>query len=80
MKIKIKLLTQMKEYLPDSDLPGNTRAVEVGDGAAIRQVLSELGLPEDTPKVILLNDRQGKLDDILKEGDTITVVPPVGGG
>ena len=80
MKIKIKLLTQMKQYLPDSDLPGHTRSVEVKEGTVIREVLSELGIPEDTPKVILLNDRQGKLDDILKEGDTITVVPPVGGG
>ena len=32
------------------------------------------------PKVIMLNDRQGKVDDILKEGDKITIFPPVGGG
>jgi sulfur carrier protein ThiS len=80
MKIKIKLLTQMKQYLPDSDMPGNTRSVEFKDHPTIREVFSELGIPEDIPKVILLNDRQGRLDDILKEGDAVTVVPPVGGG
>lgn len=80
MKIKIKLLTQMKQYLPDSDIPGNTRSVEVKDHTTIREVLSVLGIPEDIPKVILLNDRQGRLDNILNEGDAVTIVPPVGGG
>lgn len=80
MKIEIKLLTQMKQYLPDSDMPGNTRSVEIKDDATIREVLSVLGIPEDTPKVILLNDRQGRLDDRLNDGDRVTVLPPVGGG
>lgn len=80
MKIEIKLLTQMKQYLPDSDMPGNKRSFEIKENATIREMLSELGIPADTPKVILLNDRQGKLDDVLNEGDTITVFPPVGGG
>jgi len=80
MKIKIRFLTQMKQYLPDSDMPGNIRSVEVKDHTTIRKVLSELGIPEDIPKVILHNDRQGRLDDILNEGDVVTIVPPVGGG
>ena len=80
MQIEIKLLTQMKQYLPGSDLAGNTRTLTIKDRATIREMFRKLGIPEDTPKVILLNDRQGRLDDILNEGDKITVFPPVGGG
>jgi len=80
MKIEVKLLTQMKKYLPDPDMAGNTRTMEIKEKATIRDMFLELGIPADTPKVILLNDRQGKLDDILKDGDKVSVFPPVGGG
>jgi len=80
MKIEIKLLTQMKKYLPDPDVAGNTRSLEIREKATVREMFLELGIPVDMPKVILRNDRQGRLDDVLDDGDKITVFPPVGGG
>jgi sulfur-carrier protein len=80
MKIEVKLLTQMKKYLPDPDMAGNTRSMEIMEKSTIREMFSALGIPVDMPKVILLNERQGKLDDVLKDGDKVAVFPPVGGG
>jgi len=80
MKIEIRLLTQMKKYLPDPDLAGNARWVDMEKEGTLRDLFATLGIPADTPKVILLNDRQGKLDDPLADGDRVTVFPPVGGG
>jgi molybdopterin synthase sulfur carrier subunit len=48
--------------------------------ATIKDVMMELGIPLDMPKVIMLNEKQGKLQDIIEDGDRITVFPPVGGG
>jgi sulfur carrier protein ThiS len=80
MQIEIKLLTQFKQYLPDPELTGNTRVIEVEKDAAIADALISLGIPIDMPKVIMLNNRQTTLPTTLKEGDRLTVFPPVGGG
>ncbi|MBW1700393.1 MAG: MoaD/ThiS family protein [Deltaproteobacteria bacterium] len=80
MKIEVKLLTQFKRYLPRPDLSGNNRTIEVKENATIEDVIKTLGIPIDTPKVIMQNDKQATLSDRLKEGDRVTVFPPVGGG
>ena len=70
----------MKQYLPDPDLAGDTRFLKIKNNAAVKDLFKDLGIPLDTPKVIMLNDRQGTLEDALKTGDRVTVFPPVGGG
>ena len=80
MKIEIRLLTQLKPYLPNPDIAGDSQMIECGNGTTIKDIMMELGIPLDIPKVIMLNKKQGKLEDQLKEGDRITVFPPVGGG
>ncbi len=80
MKIEIRLLTQLKPYLPNPDIAGDTQIIDLKNDATIKDVMMELGIPLDMPKVIMLNEKQGNLDDDLKEGDRITVFPPVGGG
>jgi sulfur carrier protein ThiS len=80
MNIEVKLLTQFKQYLPNPGLPGNSRTLSIKENVSIQDVLTELGMPIDTPKVVMLNDRHGTLQDVLKEGDRVTVFPPVGGG
>jgi molybdopterin converting factor small subunit len=80
MKIEIRLLTQLKQYLPDPDMAGDTQMIEADGNATIQDVMTALGIPLDMPKVIMLNEKQGKLKDELKEGDRIIVFPPVGGG
>jgi sulfur carrier protein ThiS len=80
MQIELKLLTVFKTYLPDPDSAGNTRIMEVQENATVEDVIVTIGMPLDTPKVVMLNDRQGTLQDVLKAGDRLTVFPPVGGG
>lgn len=80
MQIEIKLLIQLKQYLPDPDLAGNVRSLEIADPATVKDVLEKMGIPLDMPKVIMLNDRQGAIDDEVVSGDRVTVFPPVGGG
>ena len=80
MKIEIRLLTQLKSYLPNSDIAGDTQIIDLKNDTTIKDVMMELGIPLDMPKVIMLNEKQGNLEDDLKDGDRITVFPPVGGG
>jgi molybdopterin synthase sulfur carrier subunit len=80
MQIEIKLLIQLKQYLPEPDLAGNSRFLEIAKSATVKDVLEKLGIPLDMPKVIMINERQGAIDDALVPLDRLTIFPPVGGG
>jgi molybdopterin synthase sulfur carrier subunit len=80
MQIEIKLLIQLKQYLPEPDLAGSSRFLEITEPATVKDVLEKLGIPLDMPKVIMINERQGAIDDDVAAGDRLTIFPPVGGG
>jgi molybdopterin converting factor small subunit len=79
MKIEVALYATLSKYLP----PGaqNRKAViDVRDGATIRDVLSHLGIPQDLPNILLANGRQALEESVLRDGDTLSVFPPLAGG
>jgi molybdopterin converting factor small subunit len=49
-------------------------------GATCRRIVSDIGLREDELGIVLVNSRHAPLDQELKEGDTISLFPLVGGG
>ena len=80
MQIEIKLLIQLKQYLPKPDSGKSSRFLEIAEPATVKDVLQKLGIPLDMPKVIMINQRQGTIDDDLAPLDRLTIFPPVGGG
>jgi sulfur-carrier protein len=49
-------------------------------GTDCRHIVLELGLTEEEIGIILVNGRHVTLDYLLKEGDTLSLFPLVGGG
>ena len=43
-------------------------------------VLRSLGVPEDKPRILLVNGRHANAAQALCEGDVLSVFPPVAGG
>ncbi len=80
MQIEIKLLTQLKQYLPHSASTGDVQFLEIDEPATVKDVLERLGIPLDMPKVIMINRRQGTIENELIPLDRLTIFPPVGGG
>ena len=79
MQIEVKLFATFRDHLP----PGsNTFSchMEVEPGITVQRVLEGLTLPEDIPKIILINGVHAKPQDALQEGDVLSVFPPVAGG
>lgn len=79
MKIEVALYATLSKYLP----PGaqNRRAIiQVAEGATVRQVMSHLGIPPDLPNILLVNGRQAPDGTVLKDGETLSVFPPLAGG
>jgi molybdopterin converting factor small subunit len=79
MKIEIALYATLSQYLP----PGaqNRKAViEVRDGATVREVMTQVGIPQDVPNILLVNGRQTPESTVLKDGEILTIFPPLAGG
>jgi molybdopterin converting factor small subunit len=79
MKVKLKLFATFREYLPESN-DGHSSMLELIEGTKVDSVLDQMKLPKDIPKIILINGIQKTADETLKEGDTLSVFPPIAGG
>lgn len=78
MNITIRLFSVLQRYLAGE--PRGRAALSLPEGATVQQVLDRLGVPQDIPKIILVNGAQTGLDHILRDGDELTVFPPIAGG
>ncbi len=79
MRIKIRLLAYFKEYLPEKSEQG-LPTMELGPSATVGDVLLKLGIPPQHPKIIHVNGALAEEKDPLKEGDVLSVFPPLPGG
>ena len=79
MPIEVKLFATLRDYLPK----GSGRfscSLEIAGHTRVKDILDRLKIPEDVPKIILVNGIHGKADQLLKEGDVVSIFPPVAGG
>jgi molybdopterin converting factor small subunit len=56
------------------------RKVEARDGATLRQILEAIGVPPGHVAMATANGGKVPLDDAPKDGDEISLLPPVQGG
>lgn len=79
MMIEVKLFATLDKYLP----PGSekhTGKIEVPEGVSAAQILEKLGIPPEMPKILLINGVHSSSEDLLKEGDSLALFPPLAGG
>lgn len=74
MKVTVELLSLFRQGR------FTTRSMELPPQATVRAVAELLGLPTPQLGLILVNDRQSGMDQILAEGDTLTMMPLMEGG
>lgn len=79
MKITVKLFATFRDYLPQ-DAINAAFGVEVEEEPTVQELIKTLNLPEDVPKIVLINGRQTEQDIALHDGDTISIFPPLAGG
>jgi molybdopterin converting factor small subunit len=79
MDIEVKLFATLRDYLPKgSDRFSCKMAVD--DHTRVKDILERLKIPEEIPKIILINGVHGKKEQPLKDGDVVSIFPPVAGG
>jgi sulfur carrier protein ThiS len=79
MEVYLKAGGMLKDYLrPDVD--PYTRRVEASEGQTLRQILESVGLPPGHVAMAFVEGRLVNLAYTPKEGDVVTLRPPVQGG
>lgn len=79
MEIEVKLFATLRDYLPKGSSRFSCK-MEIDDRTTVEDILSRLNIPKDMPKIILINGTHAKKDQRLKEGDVLSIFPPVAGG
>ena len=78
MKITLRLFATFRDHLKEHT--NGSCEIILPESAAVQDVLSLVRIPDDIPKIILLNGVQKKAADILHDGDILSVFPPIAGG
>ena len=54
--------------------------MRLAEGSRVTDLLDALGIPTDDVGVLMVNRADGRFDQLLQNGDVVTVIPPIGGG
>ena len=79
MEIEVKLFATLRDYLPEGSSRFSCK-MKIEGSTRVQDILTNLKIPEEMPKIILVNGIHGKKEQILKDGDVLSVFPPVAGG
>ena len=79
MEIEVKLFATLRDYLPKGSSRFSCK-MEIDGQTQVQDILSSLKIPEEIPKILLVNGIHAKKDLTLKEGDVLSIFPPVAGG
>jgi molybdopterin synthase sulfur carrier subunit len=74
MKVNVKLFASLQR---DRFIVGSYNGSAT---LTVRDVLASLKIPEEEAAIIFVNGRDRDVDAVIRDGDTLAVFPPVGGG
>lgn len=74
MKIEIRLFATFREGR------GKKQVLEITEDVNIIGILKILNINKEEVAILLLNGMDGGFDRKLKDGDILSIFPPVGGG
>ena len=75
MRITVRLLGGLRRRAP-----AGRQEIEVQEGAAVGQVIELLGLRLGEVWLVKRGDQLLDLEESLRDGDELLLIPPVGGG
>jgi molybdopterin converting factor small subunit len=79
VEVEVHLFANLADYGPPA---GSERAarVELPVGATLADLLRRLRIPEELPRLLLVNGQDAEPTTHLSSGDVVSVLPPLAGG
>lgn len=79
MKVQVQLFATLARYAPVG-CPPDAIDMEVPAGATVADVLSSLAIPQDLECLMLVGGRDADLGQVLRDGASLSLFPPLAGG
>jgi molybdopterin converting factor small subunit len=80
MEVTVRLLASYRQYLPEGADARAGYRLEVPEGTTVVRALGRLLVPRDEICTYFVNGRHAERDQVLQDGDILSVFPAVGGG
>ena len=74
MDVEVRLFENLKKHQPAEGI------VRLPAGSRVSDLLDALGISTDDVGVLMVNRADGRFDQLLRDGDAVTLIPPIGGG
>ncbi len=78
MEIEVRLFATFREYLPPGAESSFKKKLE--KETAVQRIADEISLPGDMPKIFIVNGNVVTGEYLLRDGDVVSIFPPVAGG
>jgi molybdopterin converting factor small subunit len=79
VKIKVKLFAGLRDFLPPGAAEEEAQ-LDLAPGATVSEALKLFSFPEGIRLITLVNSTPAHSYQVLHEGDTLAVFPPLAGG
>ena len=79
MRVDVCLFATLGRYLPPG-APGDRVTFELPNHTTVGQVVASLGIPLDLETLRVVNGHDAELDQVLHDGDVLSIFPPLAGG
>jgi molybdopterin converting factor small subunit len=80
MKIEVRLFASLRSYLPAGS-DGAKLFLEMPDGSRVIDVCERLKIPPQLAQLVMVGGvHEPDRDRPLRDGDTLSIFPPVAGG
>ena len=79
MTVTIRLFATFRDFLPQHAIRSGLR-LEVHEHHTVHGLMQALGMPDELPRIVLVNGQHASEDSLLTDGDIVSVFPPLIGG
>ena len=79
VEVEVHLFANLADYAPPGARGGSAR-VELSEGATVRDLLRRLRIPDEAPRLLLVNGHDVEPAARLNPGDVVDILPPLVGG
>lgn len=77
--VRVRLYATLRQYQPQLKI-GEPFITRLPKGATVKQLIADLGIPEDTVKLVFSGGRAVEEEHELEDGEDLGMFPPVAGG
>jgi molybdopterin converting factor small subunit len=79
VNVTVRLFATFRDFLPRHAVRSALR-VDMDAPETVQALLTALRIPDDLPRIVLVNGKYASEDSRLTDGDVVSVFPPLIGG